>query len=225
MKKRLSLLLCLCFLLGCFSVPALADGDGTVTIEPGTVITFGNFYTDLTDQKNPIEWIVYKIEENGCAYLVSRYALAGGIYDTYGGMHAQPRGWNVSVVRSWLGYDFFNMAFSEEERMYLRPITVHDIRSIDVADYVTLPTSLDALILKSRLGLDAPVCAPTAYAERFAPADPVTGNCKWWVRNTEMKKGTASYFDESGKEKGTITSTEGIGIRPMILLDLSALAG
>lgn len=83
------------------------------TIKKGDVITFGAYEqdNDLTNGKEPIEWIVLSIE-NGNAVLFSKYVLD---YKTYreGDKYNM---WEFSTLRGWLNKDFYDTSFSDKEK-------------------------------------------------------------------------------------------------------------
>ena len=84
------------------------------SVTEGDYVTFGRFEQDGDEWNGPeqIEWLVVKKEENR-ALLLSRYGLKG----------MGPGGkWEDSEVREWMNGEFFESAFSEEEKALI-PVT------------------------------------------------------------------------------------------------------
>lgn len=91
------------------------------------IILFGNYEQDGNPDNGlePIEWLVLK-EENGKAFLLSLYILdfqkfndpkmveQVKLYERWGG----------STIRKWLNEDFFNQAFSEDEKRHIQTTTL-----------------------------------------------------------------------------------------------------
>ncbi|MGN0326645.1 MAG: DUF6273 domain-containing protein [Lachnospiraceae bacterium] len=122
----------------------------------GEYVIFGSYEQDnnLDNGPEPIEWIVLA-EHDGKALLLSRYILDGGIYTENG--EADVVSWENSDIRTWLNNDFYNEAFSEEEKTamllgyteynYYDADSEHDTVQGESQDYVFLLSNLDAWTL------------------------------------------------------------------------------
>ena len=89
-------------------------------VKVGDIITFGNYEQDgnLDNGKEDLEWQVLSVED-GNILVISKYALDAKQYfnaNTYGT-------WETSFLREWLNNDFYNNAFSENEKKQI-PSTI-----------------------------------------------------------------------------------------------------
>ncbi len=88
----------------------------------GDVIKFGHYEQDTktTNGKEPIEWIVLEKQANGGYLLVSRYGLDAQPYNE----SLLASTWEKCSLRKWLNKDFYNAAFTAEEKTKIRKATV-----------------------------------------------------------------------------------------------------
>ena len=91
----------------------------------GKTVIFGHYEqdNDLTNGKEPIEWIVLDTQD-GKSLLLSKYALDCQPYNT----NKQNVTWSTCSLRTWLnggawGYGFISVAFSSEEQARI-PIVI-----------------------------------------------------------------------------------------------------
>lgn len=82
------------------------DTESTVPLEVGEHITYGKY------QGEDIVWRVVD-KKDGEVLLLSEYGLDAQPFDTSGKIRVS---WKDSTIRKWLNDDFYNSAFSEEER-------------------------------------------------------------------------------------------------------------
>ncbi len=84
----------------------------------GSIITFGAYEqdNDLTNGKEPIEWIVLDVDKKtNRALVISRYGLDARAYHS-GDWDTQYPTWEKSEIREWLNNDFLSAAFTAEEQ-------------------------------------------------------------------------------------------------------------
>lgn len=90
----------------------------------GAEVELGMYEQDNIDNgTEPIRWIVadnYSI--SGYVMLVSNYGLDVQPYNTNNNSVT----WETCSLRKWLNEDFYNTAFSEEEKAIISPINVHN---------------------------------------------------------------------------------------------------
>ena len=134
------------------------DGMETLTAttyKVGDIIKFGHYEQDGDEinGKEEIEWIIYRIEDDGL-FLLSKYGLDAKQYHT----KREYVFWGNSDIRKWLNNEFYNEAFSSREKSQLKDIdTFHanifqpssDNSTTKWMDKVFLPTRLE---LKETLG-------------------------------------------------------------------------
>ncbi len=145
-------------------------------------VWLGNYWQSNDKEKEPIEWIVLKEEEDKI-YLLSKYCLDCVPYSD-GGKIA----WKHSFARKWLNSEFLNAAFSAEEQ---EKILLSDVQtepggwfgpwldiSTAVKDKVFLPSIAEAILYFDSTewhDIDAEqrrIARPTNYAcERGCWAD------------------------------------------------------
>jgi len=83
-------------------------------IQEGSIVSFGKYEQDNIEDngKEPIRWIVLSVDDDK-AFLLSEKILDGKPYHT--DSKAQIT-WETSWIRKWLNEEFFEEAFSPEER-------------------------------------------------------------------------------------------------------------
>ena len=98
-------------------------------IRVGDVVTFGRYEQDLDDMngKEKLEWRVLDVDEDGDrALLITQKCIDTRPYHMDPGAPDSVKAvtWEDSSVRSWLNEDlpgfFYNEAFSEQDRSYIR---------------------------------------------------------------------------------------------------------
>ena len=193
----------------------MADSVPSVSAED--LFTFGSYpQTDDGDVDSPIVWQVLA-KKGDKALLISQYALESLPYNADGGNVA----WENCSLRSWLNDEFFNRAFSSDEKAY---ITKPDDASKN-PDNVFLLSSSDA---KTYLhGDSSRVCLPTDYANsqgiHLDEQSSAPSSCYWWLRSSGADDGFAECVcnDGSISSRGYEVGSTGIGVRPCIWVLLS----
>ena len=114
-KRILSVLLCIVMILS-FSVMSFADVEDDLKAfqTVGETIYFGHYEqdNDLSNGKEPIEWIVLEVQD-GKSLLLSKKVLEKKPYnDTL----AEEITWENCTLRKWLNGSFISLAFNEIER-------------------------------------------------------------------------------------------------------------
>lgn len=192
----------------------------------GDIVTFGRYEqdNDTTNGKEPIEWIVLKVEENR-TLVISKYAL-DSIQFFQDGQAGFYNVWVESNVRAWLNDNFLNLAFTDgEKEKIITSLITSDVDAIfeqtilnDTLDKIFL-LSKDEVVeyLSSSIGFD---CTATAYAlaqdvpqSAYSAQISMDGNC-WWA--TRSGKTSGDYYMVYGNIVG-FEATDGIrqaGIRP-----------
>ena len=88
-------------------------------VAPGDILTFGRYEQDGNSGADEIEWQVLEVK-NGEALVISRYALAYKPFDD----KTENVVWETSTLRQWLNGEFYNTAFSAEEKTRIREVTL-----------------------------------------------------------------------------------------------------
>lgn len=103
--------------VGTGEVSPVSSTSGLSEAAVGSIITFGSYEQDnnLTNGKEPIEWYVLD-KSGGQMLLLSVKVLNNRTYGVYGGGGVT---WETSTLRNWLNNDFYNEAFSVNEKMLI----------------------------------------------------------------------------------------------------------
>ena len=230
MKKLLafSLSLMLCLL----TLPALGEQANDYT--EGSIVTFGSYEqdNDLENGKEPIEWIVLKVEDDK-AMLISRLCLDARAYHKA----FVTITWAECTMREWLNDTFLNEAFSAEEQAKIIPTFIinEDRRGTgtpggeDTTDRVYFLSYSETIqFFPDDAGRTA---QPTAYAVAHgAYVDKTNGNAWWWLRtpgdrnNSQYKGVDVCGVRADGRISGygsrDVNRPSG-SVRPVIWIDIS----
>ena len=172
----------------------------------GNYVIFGNYpQTNDVNDNSPIEWLV--LESDGeTALLISRYALDCKPYNE----RYEATTWETCTLRGWLNSEFFNKAFSTEEKQY---ILQSDVSADKNPKNSTNPgnATKDNVFLLSIVEAnkyfksdDARKCAPTDYAIQqgayTSDSYKVEGRraCWWWLRSPGYYSILAAYVCTDG---------------------------
>lgn len=155
-----------------------------VTCESGDIITFGTYEQDgnLANSTEDIEWIVITRDGNK-ALVISKYCLEQMPFNST----LTSVTWKNSTIRTWLNSDFYNNAFSSEERSKIFN-TAFYTDGVETTDKVFLLDEEDASFL--------PLSILKAEATNYVS----TTHCYWFLRNTGSVSNAAyvSYNGELG---------------------------
>ena len=168
----------------------------------GDYVKFGSYPQTSNGDIQPIEWQVLSIENNKML-VISRYGLDCKCFDSYSnvgfrkgimptGLDAKRFGpnsnlWKNSEIRKWLNGDFYNKAFSEDEKKF---INFSNLSDVDTTDNVFLLSKKEAE--KYFANNTARQCKATEYAVKNG-AKVYDGDVKkavgcscWWLRSREL---------------------------------------
>ena len=212
--------------------------------------TFGNYWQDILknnvivdgytvpgedDVKSPIEWRVLKKNDDGTVIAISEKILESRPYNESGDSVT----WENSSLRKWLNTYFYDEAFSEEEKKAIKLSTLNNYEtgSNDTEDYVYLLSSAEAN--SDNYGLSESsdrTVKCTDYANIYVKTN-IDGDGMWWLRTPGLGeldglsnwKQNNCYNAQVVSMEGTISSKglenkmKGIGIRPVICIDISSI--
>ncbi len=173
--------------------------------EEGDSITFGKYQFTSKEQTAPIEWKVLKVQGKK-KLVISEYALDCLPYNK----EYKDITWENCTLRSWLNNDFYNTAFSEDEK---KAIVQTNVTADKNPQYSTNPgnnTKDNVFLLsiseaeKYFTNNDARRCVPTEYAKAkgayTSDQFPVGGKatCCWWLRSPGFNQDTAACVSDVG---------------------------
>ena len=186
---------------------------------------FGNYWQEDTnndgkvdekDEKQPIKWRILSIENNTAFLLADRSLASRPNMDEEKGETS----WENSEVRKWLNNDFYNDAFSEEEKqgVVLKKLD----NTEDTEEFQSGNSTQDKVALLSlrelaveRYGLLRGRCS------RYTS----DGSTDWAVRTIAVSESYGNRFIDvptSAKIYRNWSVGEKIGMRPIIYLNLSS---
>lgn len=186
--------------------PTPAPAPTPVPFAIGNSVEFGSYpQTADGNDSTPIEWLV--LENDGqTALLISRYALDCQLYNT----GEEDTTWEQCALRGWLNNEFYNRAFSAEER---KRIGKSHVSADENPSYSTDPGNatednvflLSVVEARTYFGSDeARMCAATDYAiqqsaygsERHKTDG--RGTCWWWLRSPGDHRDYAVLVNTAG---------------------------
>ena len=199
-----------------------------VKFKAGNSITLGNYpQTKAGNDNTPIEWMV--LENDGeTALLISRYELDCKPYNE----KYEDTTWEKCTLRSWLNNEFYNRAFSTEEKQY---ILQSNVRADKNPEYSTNPGNMtkDRVFLLSVVEAnkffksdDARMCALTDYAIQqgaYTSDDwKVEGRktCWWWLRSPGRISSHAACVSVDGSMYNYLVDDGKFAVRPCVRVRL-----
>ena len=183
---------------------------------------------DLSNGKEPIEWIVLGMRE-GKALLISRYALDCQPYNSSNSEVT----WETCTLRAWLNDTFLNSAFTKEEQARIPMMTVSADKNPNsntdpgnsTEDQVFLLSIDEAK--KYFDSNEARICEPSNYtlAQRANSSGSNTDGkigCWWWLRSPGNSSGEAADINYTGFiiSSGQTVDFGSVSVRPALWIDL-----
>ena len=213
MKKMISLMVLLSIMV--FAVWAQADALNSASV--GSLVTFGNY--EQGNGQDPIEWIVLDRQEDRML-LLSKYALDAMPFHEVEDRNVT---WADCTLRSWLNSDFFDVAFSDEERAQIIQVTNTTANTPDTQDSVFL-LSLDELNAYFPQE-ESRITEATEYAVgQGGRVSREAGKTYWWLRTKATPEDAALMvrYDGSVNEFGDSMEAEIYTVRPAIWVHIAA---
>ncbi len=153
------------------------------SLEIGDSITYGKYFFNNKNGLKPIEWIVLDVDKEELL-LISKYCL-----DTvkYCELSAKLNGteaciWENSYLRSWLNNEFFNQAFTEDEKRNILETTVITCESLNSELHKNKVFVLSKeQVLEFFPNINERIGIPTSYAiKKGANVGHNGGKTTWW---------------------------------------------
>lgn len=184
----------------------------------GKYIKMGSYPQTATGQIQPIEWIILSQEGNKML-LLSKYGLDVKPFESFNNRQYpidSANNWEYSEIRQWLNNDFYNQAFTEQEKKHITDFK---------GDNVFLLSSEEAetgIYKYFQCDRDRQ-CKPTEYA--VANGAYYKGNCIWWLRSATTnpsyfgaRKVDAIGFD--GDWRNLSPTADDVAVRPALWINL-----
>ena len=158
----------------------------------GDYIKFGSYPQTSSGQEQPIEWQVLA-KENNKMLVITRYGLEAKRFDN------SSNKWKNSEIRQWLNGDFYNKAFSEDDK---KSINLSNLSDVGTSDNVFLLSREEAK--KYFANNDLRMCKATDYAVKNGAwvADSDFGSYEgyswWWLRSSFFFSSNGVYIVNYG---------------------------
>ncbi|MBP0983290.1 MAG: toll/interleukin-1 receptor domain-containing protein [Oscillospiraceae bacterium] len=189
--------------------------------EPGDIITFGSYEQDnnLSNGAEPIEWVVLE-RNNEYVKVISKDILDSVPFHKY----SEDVQWKDSYIHEWLNNDFYNTAFSAEEKEQI-------ITTGEIVDHSIMKLWSDVVLLnlKDILAYYGGEAYYNEYEEYYksskliAEATPyaLANGCdegSWWLE--DIGQSQWGYSAVAVRNDGTVSDmgiqTDFCGVRPVI---------
>ncbi len=187
------------------------------------IMEFGSYPFEADGTKKPIRWIVLKREKEK-ALLLSVYGLDVKLYNE----KREAVTWETCTLRKWLNEDFYNDAFTEEEK---KKICLTEVRNEDNPGYKT-PGGNDTedrvfLLSLGEAERYLPKTfprqrKPTPFAKECGVSTYDGGNCWWWLRSPGDNPYNAARvnFDGYISDSGNSVNSSSRAVCPALWIDL-----
>ena len=209
------------------SITSISDAsDMDAGVSAGDTIEFGRYEQDnnLSNGAEAIEWLVLDVSD-GSALVTSRYGLDAKAYNE----EQASVSWETSTIRAWLNGEFYESAFSDDER---RLIALTEVNNADNPRYETDGgnDTQDRVFLLSLdeaqryfADDDARRLKPTDYAiARGVYVDGANGNAWWWLLSPGSNDTYAAevYSYGSIDIDGNYVYDYGLAVRPALRIKI-----
>ena len=202
---------------------------------PGSVVRFGSFEQDGNpyNGQEEIEWTVLEWTDENHLLLISSYALDCRPFNIWG----DPANitWETSTLRTWLNDEFYEVAFSAEDKsaILLTPVNNSHYQSYGEYLHRDWPNTEDYVFLLSYaeawkyFELDRERnCRASGFAKsQGAYLNKDDQSCGWWLRTPGEDYQDISYVTAVG-EIGSVDINDvdlRNAVRPVLWVDLSVL--
>lgn len=204
------------------SVEAETPAASLKEAKSGDTVKFGKFEQDgnADNGAEEIEWNVI-CKEGGMICLISKAGLAAKAYNESedGGSHNTS--WEKCSLRKWLNEDFFNSAFSDEEKKSVPTVKVinYDTNTDDKVYLLSIAEAQSAgyyMDTAEKRRTNASAAAIADGAVTYTDGDLTT--CSWWLRSAGAGSSLAAYvhFNGSVMASGRAAETADRAVRPVI---------
>ena len=189
-------------------------------------IYFGSYEQDNNEEngKEEIEWIVLE-KYNNKILVISKYALDCQKYDT---SYAEIT-WHDCTLRTWLNNDFYNSAFTDEEKAVINSSSISGEANsqYDTAygensnDYVFL-LSLNEISKYFKTDKSRS-CLPTDYArQNYIEEISADESCRWWSRTPGItQKNVVAIKTDNSINYFGLYAFDMAFVRPAMWIDIS----
>ena len=175
----------------------------------GDFVEFGHYQqTAEGGDETPIEWQVLARDDNNKLILaISRYGFDAKRFDDDSNV------WSSSEICTWLNSDFYNTAFDDTEKGFIKPVGI--VFNTDCSDYYDFNSATYNVFLLSKAEAEnanyfvdgTGNCKPTDYAVKNGAYNDNNGFGYWWVRTAYPPYSTYVYayvYSEGDPNEGIV---------------------
>ena len=194
----------------------------------GDIVTFGKYETDGNENngEEALTWLVLSNRDD-LVTLITEKSIAGMRYN----FKAEETNWADCSLRAWLNGTFYTAAFEMAEsdficKNYITTPTNPDFPSPSgdaTVDKVYLLSLNEALSYFSSITDRKLKCTDASYAMTYTDGNDY---CCWWLRTPGAQLSSAAGVDTTGQVMSVgydCYKNEQIGVRPVIVIDISAV--
>ena len=150
----------------------------------GDYVKFGNYPQSANGGVQPIEWQVLSIENNKML-VISRYGLDAKRFD------GRSNNWSNSEIRKWLNGEFYNKAFTEQEKKSINFSNLSDVGTTDNVFFLSYDEAG-----KYFANNEIRRCKATDYAVKNGAYKDSNGY--WWLRSPDPDSDDYVFSVNSG---------------------------
>lgn len=162
-------------------------------------VTLGSYYIEDTTKKSPLKWKILSIE-NDKALLVSQQGIEGKRYNEAPGNTV----WENSSLRNWLNTNFYNDAFTDEEKKLILTSDIINYKNVRYRTENGGNTSDNIFLLSIEeaerffVSDEERTLVPTPLAKSRGVFVDKSGNSWWWLRSSGCVQSYAADVDYGG---------------------------
>ena len=234
MKTTRFIISLLIIILGTFTVCLAQNNafyyEGTAAQVPaqfsrlskGDIVSLGSYEQDnnRSNGQEPIEWIVISVQ-NGMAVLLSRYGIDAKPYNRTD----TDVTWETCSLRKWLNNDFYNSAFTNNEKQLILDASIENLNNREFGTYGGRDTQDHVFLLdidefnKYLSGSNAAKCRITPIAKTNGAKVWTSDYASWWLRSPSYYQGGATCINGDGKiDYNANVGNNTLVVRPAILI-------
>ncbi len=185
-------------------------------VREGDEITIGSYDQDGIEGTEELKWYILSLDADaGRALVISKDIIE---YSSYGAAE-----WENSEIRQWLNAEFFETAFSPEERAKIIKNLYSEHRGeneddiiYEVADNVSL-LSLEEY--EKYMGTGSAM-GSAVWSEKLETEFSLSGRGVWLMRTVNEDGSIASVNSSGGISESGVSAEENCGVRPIMWITL-----
>ena len=169
----------------------------------GDYIKFGNYPQTANGDIQPIEWQVLE-KENNKMLVVSKYGFESRRFDS------SSNEWKNSEIRQWANNEFYNKAFNENEKKYIKSFDGDNVFFLSEEE-----------VEKYFANDELRKCKATEYAIKQGADVADNGYSYWWLRSLIPNSSYSVYcVDVDGGIQDDRIYHDSRGFRPALWINL-----